>query len=460
MNVGIIGAGKLGFPVAVAMGYRGNNVFVYDKNPDIEHYCREPYSYPHLEQGFNGKLFPELIHKHPPTVCVSLLALVESVDLIFVAIQTPHEEKYDGAHVIPEDRCDFNYEYLVQSITELMEVVRPHQTVVIISTCIPGAIRREVLPLTAGKCNVVYNPFFIAMGTVVRDFLNPEFVLIGLEEKTDLERFRSLYNFYKKTLLNAPDWKTEKYYRVMSIESAELTKVAYNTFIGFKIGLANTFGLLCDRIDFADADDVMNSLKQATDRLVSTAYLDPGMGDGGGCHPRDLIAMSHMHAGYFTGWNPFDDVMRWREQHARILANLMVANNNGLPYAIYGTAFKAGTGMEDGSHAILVYRIMTDEMGLEVELYDPYVPRGQHDPETPKMILIGCNHNVWITQQIARGSIVLDPFRIGEPNGTFEYIPIGAGANIREPRHTPPEPSVYAKHHISVGNNPDGSEKH
>jgi UDPglucose 6-dehydrogenase len=460
MNVGIIGLGKLGLPVAVAMGLKMNVVVGYDKNETIIDYCVDPFSYPYKEEGIDGKTFDELLKDHAPIICESMEIVCNSADLIFVAIQTPHDEKYDGAHPIPEDRKDFDYSYLVAAVTELMLYIQPDQTVVIISTCIPGAIRREILPLTAGKCNLIYNPFFIAMGTVVRDFLCPEFLLIGLEDETDIERLRPLYDFYQATLMNAPDRMDREYYHVMSLESAELTKVAYNTFIGFKIGLANTFGLLCDTIPNANCDDVMDALKSASDRLISKSYLSPGMGDGGGCHPRDLIAMSYLQSGFYSHFNPFDDVMHWRESHAEVLASrLLTECEMGQTLAIYGTAFKAGTSMEDGSHSLLVANIL-EETGLDVELYDPHVQRicvlyGAR----PRCILIGCRHEYFRTMIFDRGTTVIDPFRYIPDQDGVKVIRIGKASNVR--RHLVPtnEPSPFARHHLMVGNNSDGSTK-
>ena len=77
----------------------------------------------------------------------------------------------------------------------------------------------------------------------------------------------------------------------MELESAEITKVSYNTFIGFKIIFANAIGEIVDKIG-GDADEVTSALACATDRIISSKYLSVGMGDGGGCHPRDQIARS------------------------------------------------------------------------------------------------------------------------------------------------------------------------
>src|SRR4029079_12685998 len=113
------------------------------------------------------------------------------------------------------------------------------------------------------------------------DFLHPEFVLLGVDDPETATKMTTLYT----TLTDAPVYQ-------MSIDSAELTKVAYNTFIGMKIVFANTLMEICHKSPGANVDDVTGALKKAGRRLLAPLYLDGGMGDGGGCHPRDSIAMS------------------------------------------------------------------------------------------------------------------------------------------------------------------------
>src|SRR5262249_6729878 len=145
----------------------------------------------------------------------------------------------------------------------------------------PGTIRREIFPLVGEHVKLCYNPFFIAMGTTIRDFLDPEFVLFGMRDPEAAERARALYS----TLHDRPVYET-------SIENAELIKVSYNTYITMKIAFANTLMEICHKIEGCDVDQVTGGLALGTQRLLSPRYLGGGMGDGGGCHPRDNIALS------------------------------------------------------------------------------------------------------------------------------------------------------------------------
>ena len=141
----------------------------------------------------------------------------------------------------------------------------------------------------------------------------------------------------------------------MSIISAELTKVAYNAWLGYKLMLANGLAELSDKVG-ANVDDVLGTLKLATDRLVSTRYMDAGMGDGGGCHPRDQIALSRLAKDKGIAHDTFDVVVRSREEHARWLADIWCdeADKSGLPMAMLGTAYKPNTNIQTGSASRLV----------------------------------------------------------------------------------------------------------
>ena len=119
------------------------------------------------------------------------------------------------------------------------------------------------------------------MGTTMQDFMFPEFVLFGVD---DPEAAATAEKFYK-TIHKSPIFTT-------TIENAELIKVTYNTYISTKIGFINTVMEMCHHLPNTNVDDVTNGLKLASKRIISDAYLTGGMGDGGGCHPRDNIALS------------------------------------------------------------------------------------------------------------------------------------------------------------------------
>ena len=118
------------------------------------------------------------------------------------------------------------------------------------------------------------------MGTTIENFLFSE-MIYGTQKK---ESRSKLVRFYK-TINNAPIFKT-------NIENAELIKVIYNTFISTKISFINSVMETCHSLPNTNVDEVSKALSLCTDRIISTKYMFGGMGDGGGCHPRDNIALS------------------------------------------------------------------------------------------------------------------------------------------------------------------------
>ena len=157
------------------------------------------------------------------------------------------------------------------------------RVVIIISTVLPGTIEREIKPLLSPCVKLCYNPFFIAMGTTVSDFLNPEMVLFGVDDPDALAKAKEFYG----TITDAP-------FHEMSIVNAELVKVNYNTFITMKINFANNLMEICHKMkeQGADVDVVIDALSDCTKRIISPTYMRGGMPDGGGCHPRDNIALA------------------------------------------------------------------------------------------------------------------------------------------------------------------------
>jgi UDPglucose 6-dehydrogenase len=412
MNIGFIGLGKLGLSCAVAIALKGHRVIGYDIDPTL--LSKAPRSYP--EAGPDGQEPFEPYLKATKLEFGSLSEVVAQSDIIFVAVQTPHQPEYEGITRIPEDPADFSYTYLVSAITELTDLVNHRLVVSIISTVLPGTLRRLIYPIVGTKVHICYNPLFIAMGTTMYDFLHPEFVLLGANDHESADLLESFY----RSITHAPICR-------MSIESAELCKVAYNTYIGQKIVYANTLMEICHKIPGANVTEVCSALKLANSRLLGPRYMDGGMGDGGGCHPRDNIAMSYLarQLGITHDW--FRSIMAARERQTEWLADLMCAYS--LPKAIIGYSFKAESNLISGSPALLLNNIL-GERGINVFLYDPHVEQRHQDLSTmsPHVFLIGTNHLTFRNQRFPVGSVVIDPWRYmpAQPD-SIKLIQVGIG---------------------------------
>lgn len=421
MRVGVVGLGKLGTPVALALALKGHDVMGFDIDPTR----MQTESFPHREQGPNGEPSIEPLLRES-TLRFGLLAeVVEHAEIVFVAVQTPHEPLYEGVTRLPDARVDFDYRYLRAAVGDVSGAIAElgeDRIVIVISTVLPGTVRREILPLVNEHVKLCYNPFFIAMGTTIRDFLNPEFVLFGQRDPEAAAKARALY----ATLHDRPLYET-------SIENAELIKVAYNTYITMKVCFANVLMEVCHKVEGCDVDGVVDALALGTQRLLSPSYMRGGMGDGGGCHPRDNIALSWLARELDLSYDWFENVMLARERQTDWLADLVEEHHRRGRYAhnrvgIYGRAFKAGTNLTVGSPATLLANLLR-ERGFEVEQYDPHVDAGPCPFTEPGVYFVATRHDEFARPEweFPAGSVVLDPWRFVPPRDGVEVVPVGDG---------------------------------
>jgi UDPglucose 6-dehydrogenase len=410
MKIGFMGLGKLGLPVALAVESKGHEVVGYDISDKVKNIIeakkipyREIWAQEHLDRS-NIRF-------------VEIPDVVKHSEIIFVPIQTPHDPAYEGITRIPEKRVDFDYTYIkagVKSLSDEIEKQGQDKVVVIISTVLPGTIRKVIMPLLGKHTKLCYNPFFIAMGTTMRDFLHPEFVLFGVDDENAATKAQQFY----RTIHHSPFFRT-------SIENAELIKVIYNTFISTKVAFVNTVMEICHKLPSANVDDVMNALKMGNKRIISDAYLSGGMGDGGGCHPRDNIALSWLAKKLDLSMDWFESVMMQRERQTDWLADLIEAELAETDNRIYilGKSFKPETNITVGSPSILLKNIL-EERGHKVVMYDNWVD--DKPPEFEKgCYFIGTKHPEFSEFQFPKQSVVLDPWRYIPDQDGVKVIRIG-----------------------------------
>ena len=412
MNIGFMGLGKLGLPCALAVEMRGHKVVGYDPSPDVKKIL-DTKKLPYKEIWAQDYLDKTNIK------IKTVEEVVKHSDIIFVPIQTPHGDKFEGTTRIPDEREDFDYNYLIDGLTQLdyeLFQQKKETVVVVISTVLPGTIRRDIKPLLSKYTKLCYNPFFIAMGTVMEDFLRPEIILFGVDDDKAAQKAKKFY----RTINHAPFYET-------TIENAELIKVAYNTFIGTKIAYVNTLMEMCHHLPNTNVDEVMNGLKMCNKRIISDKYLSGGMGDGGGCHPRDNIALSWLSDELGLKFNWFDNIMKQREVQTEWLADMIEKESNGLPITILGKSFKPQTNITTGSPSILLYNILI-ERKLPVTMYDPYIDVPFDDWQdmseydgVPQCYFIGTKHEDFVNFPFDDKSIIIDPWR---------YIPDKEGCRV------------------------------
>ena len=176
MDVGFIGCGKLGMACAETMASK-HDVTGYDIYP---------------------------VKSDKIKIASTLAEVVTDKDLIFIAVQTPHDPIYGGDQPITHlKNKDFDYTVVNNVLKQVNEVASSNQLVVLISTVLPGTTRRE-LRKHITNARFIYNPYLIAMGSVEWDMVNPEMVIIGTEDGSETGDAKLLTDFYKTIMENDP----------------------------------------------------------------------------------------------------------------------------------------------------------------------------------------------------------------------------------------------------------------
>jgi UDPglucose 6-dehydrogenase len=408
MKIGVAGLGKLGLPVALAIESRGHEVTGYDPNPNIEKYLDGSLPYPHQEAGLQP-----LLEKNRVKITPSLGILVARSELVFVPVQTPHEPQFEGSTKLPDERADFDYTFLKKAVKDISDTAHElgkRTTLAVISTCLPGTYKKEIKPLLSEEIDYVYTPQFIAMGGVIEDYLTPEFNLVGVESESAADQLERFY----ATINQAPNVRTD-------ITTAEGIKVSYNTWITAKTVLANAWGEMCDKLGM-DFDDMFHAWELSTKRLISPRYMKAGVGDGGGCHPRDNIALSYLADKIGMSHNIWEDLMKAREAHMGWLTEIaqQTAEERQLPIVLLGRSFKPESNIQTGSPGVLASNLLTDR-GVCHQHYEDIGGLPQK-----AVYLITTAHERYREIRFPRGSVVLDPFRIIAPQENVDIMAFGA----------------------------------
>jgi len=381
MKIGMIGLGKLGLPVAEAMATH-YTVYGYDVNPAVK--------------------------SNTVNIVDSVQDTVKNSDIVFIAVQTPHDPKYDGSTPSSHlDNKDFDYSYVKAVLQQINSVATASHIIVLISTVLPGTTRRELANLiTQGE--LIYNPYLIAMGSVASDMVNPEMIMIGNSTGANTNAVTALKNLYAPLMQNNPRIITGTWEEVESI------KIFYNTFISAKLSLVNMIQDVAERIGNMNVDIVATALSDSTYRIMGPAYMKPGMGDGGPCHPRDNIALRWLAERLDLGYDLFDAIMTAREVQAKNLA--VELHKHQLPIVILGKSFKPGVPYTDGSYGMLV-GYYCDQLG-STPSYDTALA-------VPAVYLLGHNVDYDLTA-MANGSVVIDPWRTAiSKSGAVKVIHYG-----------------------------------
>ena len=356
MRYSVVGLGKLGASMAAAIASRGHDVIGFDVLRD--HVDRINAGLAPVEETGLVELVRGCRARLRATHTVA--EAVNESDLTFVVVPTPSDTR--GAFQLDYVRVAFD-----DIGRALRDKAEPH-TVVLTSTVLPGATRYALIPVLEQAAardvgeglGLCYSPAFIALGSVIHDFLHPDIVLIGESDHTAGDVVEQAYH---EILPVKPPL------RRMSLENAELTKLAVNTFVTTKISFANMLADLCERIPGGDVDVVSNAL--GVDRRIGRAYLTGALGYGGPCFPRDNQALSFFarSVGTSAPLAEATDAVN-RALPARLADRILALIRPGSTVAVLGLAYKPATAVIEESQSLQIARAIA-HAGVRVLGHDP-----------------------------------------------------------------------------------------
>lgn len=409
-SVSVIGLGKLGAPMAACIAAQGFDVVGVDLNSrkvaDINRGLapvHEP-GLTELLRECGGRLkasqnIPEAVHNS---------------DITFVVVSTPSEPSggFSLQYVLPT--CE--------AIGRVIATKKSFHLVVLTSTVMPGSTGGAVqtaLERASGKeCGtdfgLCYNPEFIALGTVIRDFYNPDFLLIG---ESDARSGEMLAGIYKKVCKNSPPIAR------MNHINAEITKLAVNTYITTKISYANMLARLCERLPDADVNVVTDAL--GLDTRIGGKYLKGAVSYGGPCFPRDNRAMAALasRVGASSGLAEATDV--FNRAQIKLLAETVKSQRSGTDaVGILGLTYKPNTDVSEESFGLLLAEELSSAK-VDVVVFDPSVNGGR---------ALGSRENVRVAasaEECIQGSGVVV---LATPWQEFGKIPAAAWTRADAPR--------------------------
>lgn len=393
MNISFVGLGKLGLPLACCLARSGNKVLGVDKNEYILDKLNNQ-ELPFYEPGLSD-IFP---HINFIGFTDSYQRAVDETDATIILVNTQLGDN------------GYSSEFVESALTDLAMNLRKstkdYHLIVLSSTVLPGTIKKLIKLVEKISKRVYeegfgfsYVPDFVKLGNVIEDFKNPEFFLIGANNMEDIAKTQAIwYRFHD----NDPPRK------ILTLEEAEVAKVALNAYIVNKITFANFLGQLCEGMNNVDVHNITQTI--GLDKRISPYFFGYGTPYGGTCFPRDTAAF-----------------IKFAKDRKKTAKNLIFAEEvNEMVYksildkvkpyqkvGVLGISFKPNSPVVIGSPSARLIKDLL-ELGIEVNGYDPI-------SETYSNLDITINEFLSPQECINTSDVVV----IMHPNKTFNELDYG-----------------------------------
>jgi len=345
--IGVVGVGYVGLTTGACLAHIGHNVVCGDVDAEKIDRLRNG-EIPIVEEGLT-EIVSEGISTGRLEFVVGATEVAERSDIVFLCVPTPQDD--DGS-------ADLSF--IEAASAEIGPVLRKGAIVVNKSTVPVGTTTVVDEVIQRSDIAVVSHPEFLREGTAVNDFLHPDRVVVGADDRSAAENVAALYESIDTQVI------------ITDAASAETIKYAANGFLAMKISFVNAVAAMCEAVG-ADVVDVVEGI--GSDRRIGREFLRPGPGWGGSCFPKDSHALVHVAASHGYDFSMMRGVIavndEQRERMVRKVQHAVGTNDlNGMTISVLGLTFKAGTDdLRDSPSLAVIDRLR--ELGATVKAYDP-----------------------------------------------------------------------------------------
>ena len=359
-NISVIGLGKLGYPMAQFLSSSGAKISCYDKDQSLVEKLKNNHGAHLHETGLNN-----LVNNNNDLIFHETISdCIVNAEIIYITVPTP--SKLDGS---------FSNEVILEILSKIADVIIKNRKSYIIninSTVQPGTIESEIIPFLENKglknnkdFYILYNPYFVALGSVIRNLEEPDYLLIGSSSIYAAKKITKFYN----TLYKNPK------IRLLKFKEAELTKLLVNTYLTTKISYSNFVKNLCK--DFDDISDLRVLESVGLDTRIGTKFMLPGGPYSGPCLPRDNLSLKKFCVDNNIQNSFSDEVQKINndtlENLYKIISNLKKIHKIK-SFGFLGLGYKSNTECYEESYSIKMMKFL-ESLNIKVFYYDPYLSK-------------------------------------------------------------------------------------
>jgi UDPglucose 6-dehydrogenase len=352
MNIAVIGTGYVGLVSGTCFAEKGNNVICVDIDEKKVTQLKAG-QIPIYEPGLET-IFTKNIEAGRLSFTTNLAEGIQNAEIIFLALPTPSDE--DGS-------ADLSY---VSKCAEAISPLITDYKIIVNKSTVPVGTAEMVSNILSEKAtapfDVVSNPEFLREGSALKDFMNPDRVVIGSSSQRAIEKMSALY---------APFIQDENQIVIGDEKSAEMSKYAANAYLSARLTFMNEIATLCEKVG-ANVDFIRESM--GMDDRIGSKFLFPGIGFGGSCFPKDIRALVKTAKDNDYNFKILNSVIEVNESQKVVIVqrvkNYFKGNLEEKRITIWGLAFKPNTDDVRQASSLKIISRLLDEKAI-VSVFDP-----------------------------------------------------------------------------------------